>query len=86
VTSCDQIDCAYLALTVEDVFRRGLLEPGVPDEADSVRISRVVVLVVLIVGGQQQLREGGGPVQAGHSAVLRPTLVVKVSAEENAAI
>jgi hypothetical protein len=37
----------YLRLTLEDMLRGGLLELGVPDEAEAVRVvSRVDVLVV----------------------------------------
>ena len=46
---------ADLRLTMEDMLRGGFLEAGVPDEADPVRVVRV--LRVLVVAGHQELRE-----------------------------
>lgn len=63
------------ALAVEDVLGRGLLELGVPDEADAVGVVRRVVAAV--VGGQQQLGVRRAPVQARHAAPARPARVAE---------
>lgn len=62
-------------LTVEDELGRRLLELGVPDETDAVRI--VGRVVVVVVGGDQELGELGRPVHRGDATVARPALVVE---------
>lgn len=60
---------------MEDVFRRVLLELGVPHEAHSVRVMRGVVTVV--VRGQHELRMGRRPVETRDAAAAGPSLVVE---------
>ena len=62
-------------LTVKDKLGRRLLELGVPDEADAIRIVRRVVVVV--VGGDEELRELGRPVHRRYAAIARPAFIVK---------
>ena len=64
---------------MEDILRGGFLEPGVPDEADAVRV--VSVLRVLVVAGEQQLRDNSGPVHRSDHSVFRPALVVKAAVQ-----
>lgn len=74
----------YRALAVENVFGRGLLELGVPDERHAVGI--VGRLFVIVVGGQEKLGVVGGPVQGSEAAVLRPSLVEEPAVEGDALV
>jgi len=64
---------------MEDMLRSRFLEPGVPDEADAVRV--VGVLRVLVVAGHQQFRENSRPVHRSDDSVLRPALVVEAAVQ-----
>lgn len=66
---------------MEDVFRRGLLEPGVPHEAHAVRIGRRVW--IFVVASHEQLREHRAPIHAGDDTVLGPALVIEKSVESD---
>ena len=67
---------------MKDVLRRGLLEPGVPHEADAVRI--VGSVRVLVIRGAHELRERHRPIHGGHHSVLGPALVEKVPVQRQA--
>ena len=64
---------------MEDMLRRGLLEPRVPDETHAVRIVRG--FRIFVVARHQELGEDGGPVHRGDHAVLGPPLVREAAIE-----
>ena len=64
---------------MEDVLGGSFLEPGVPNEAHSIRI--VGRLRVLVVTGQEQLGEHCGPVHGGDDPILGPAFVVKATVQ-----